>query len=492
MKSQFKFTGIYSSKLPLVALLSASLFMASCKKDSGVATPEGNFNRSSKALYPDTRTPGGTVVTVSGVLTGTINWTAGNTYRLNGPVYIDSLATLNIAAGTFVKGLDKTNTTTGFPSYLVIRRGGKLNINGTATNPVVFTSQYAAGSRAEGDWGGIVILGRAPVNNVNPKIEGIPAAQIPAALAGKDAIGYGGAIEADNSGSIRYLRIEFAGEVITEGNELNGLTLGGVGSGTTLDHVQVSYGADDAFEFFGGSVNATNLISYLNDDDDFDFDQGYQGSIQFAVAQKDPRTAFPRSGNPNGIESNNITSPIVTGGAFSTRLTTPVLSNFSILGDTSSTTAPSVGVGTVFRVGSSGVFKNSVVGGFATGANVSTADATLIYTDNLVHYFTTSGVPSGNTTYTGSASNPFRLHAPYNITTPEWRFNNVSPLLSPARNGWNATGLTVSHPGGALSAFTNTTYRGAFGDRATTTRWDGPASGSTSTWASYEPTTNTY
>jgi hypothetical protein len=295
MKNQIKFTGIYLFKFSFLFVLITAMFISGCKKDLGSnAAPEGEFNRSGKALYPDNRTVPTTVVTLSGVLTGTINLVNTTLYKLNGPVYVDSLATINIQAGTFIKGLDKTHTTSGFPSYLVIRRGGKINATGTAAAPIVFTSEYAAGARAEGDWGGVVLLGRSLVNNINPKIEGIPAEQIPAALAGRDAIGYGGSIENDNSGILSYVRIEFAGEVITEGNELNGLTLGAVGSGTTLDHVQVSYGADDAFEFFGGSVNATNLISYLNDDDDFDFDQGYQGSIQFAVGQKDPRSAFPR------------------------------------------------------------------------------------------------------------------------------------------------------------------------------------------------------
>jgi hypothetical protein len=485
MKNQNKFTGIYLSKFSFLFVLIAAMFIAGCKKDNGSnAAPEGEFNRAANALFPDNRPVPTTVVTLSGVLTGTINLVNTTLYKLNGPVYVDSLATINIQAGTFIKGLDKIHTTSGFPSYLVIRRGGKINATGTATAPVVFTSEYAAGSRAEGDWGGIVLLGRSLVNNVNPKVEGIPAAQIPAVLAGKDAIGYGGNIENDNSGILRNVRIEFAGEVITEGNELNGLTLGGVGSGTTLDHIQVSYGADDAFEFFGGSANATNLISYLNDDDDFDFDQGYQGSIQFAVAQKDPRAAFPRSTSPNGIESNNVTAPIVTGGVNAGRVTNPILSNFSLLGDTSSTTAPSVGNGTVFRVGSSAVFKNSIVGGYITGANVSTAAASLVYTNNLVHYFTTSGVPAGNTTFTGTASDPFRLLAPYNITTPDWRYNTGLPT-SPAATGWNATGLTVTHAGGSLASFTNTTYRGAFGIR-TGSRWDSTG------WASYQPTSNPY
>ncbi|WP_199119482.1 hypothetical protein [Pedobacter sp. ASV28] len=487
MKFQIKSTGIYL----LLFFASFSLYLTSCKKDfSTAAATKGQFNRSTKALYSDTRTVPVATKTLSGIITGTRSLSNDTLYYLSGPVYVDSLATLNIEAGTFIKGVDKVNTPNGFPSYLVVRRGGKIFADGTAESPIVFTSQYSANNRNEGDWGGIVILGRAPVNNVRPKIEGIPAEQIPAALASKDAIGYGGDINNDNSGRLVNVRIEFAGEVITEGNELNGLTLGGVGSGTTLDHIQVSIGADDAFEFFGGSVNATYLISYFNDDDDFDFDQGYQGSIQFAVAQKDPNIiAYPRSGNPNGIESNNVTSPIITGGTYSGRVTTPILSNFSILGDT--TSAPSAGTGTVFRVGSSAVFKNSVVGGFYAGANLGTAAGSLVFTGNYLHYFTNNGYPVTGNNIDNTDSNFFLLTAPYNATAPDWRYvsDPINGIFSPLASGWNGTGLSVTHAGGSLLSFTNTTFIGAFGENDGTqngNRWDSTG------WASYTPRTNTY
>jgi len=487
MKIQIKSTGIYL----LFFFLSFSLLIVSCKKDfSGNSTPGGQFNRSTKALYTDSRTVPSPTKTLSGVITGTRSLSNDTLYYLSGPVYVDSLATLNIEAGTFIKGIDKTNTPNGFPSYLVVRRGGKIFADGTAAEPIVFTSQYSANNRNEGDWGGVVILGKAPVNNVRPKIEGIPAEQIPAVLSSRDAIGYGGDIENDNSGRLVNVRIEFAGEVITEGNELNGLTLGGVGSGTTLDHIQVSIGADDAFEFFGGSVNATNLISYFNDDDDFDFDQGYQGTIQYAVAQKDPNVAaYPRSSNPNGIESNNVTSPIITGGSYSTRVTTPILSNLSILGDATSASAPSNGTGTVFRVGSSGVFKNSIVGGFYAGANLSTAAGSLVYTNNLLHYFTVNGYPSFN--YSGSNSNGFLLTDPYNGTSPDWRYDMTDPFNPSDVSTVSWSSVSVSHTGGSLtSASLSGSFIGAFGENdgssATANRWDSTG------WASYTPRTNPY
>ena len=145
-------------------------------------------------------------------------------------------------------------------------RGAKIEANGTASNPIVFTSGKAAGSRLRGDWGGIIILGNAPTNR--------PLSPAPLVEGGVDRR-YGGTTANDNSGTMRYVRIEFAGIAAEPGSEINGLTLGGVGSGTTLEYIQVSYGNDDAYEFFGGTVNAKYLVSYATSDDDYDFDFGY-------------------------------------------------------------------------------------------------------------------------------------------------------------------------------------------------------------------------
>ena len=241
-------------------------------------------------------------VTISGVI-GTQTWTKNNTYLLQGIVYLDNLATLTIEAGTVIRGDANTVIST-----LVIQRGATIIANGTPCNPIVFTSSKAAGSRAKGDWGGLTVLGKGVTNQgTDVPIEGIGANE-PRAR-------YGGTNNADNSGSIKYVRIEYAGFSIAPGNELNSLTFGGVGSGTTIDYVQTSFGNDDAFEWFGGAVNCKHLVAYRTLDDDFDTDFGYSGLVQFGLGIKDPAI----SDNPNlptgastseGFESdNNGTAP---------------------------------------------------------------------------------------------------------------------------------------------------------------------------------------
>lgn len=478
MKMQFKSISLL--------VLAAALGFSSCKKQEGVTAPQGDFDRSSKALFPDTHALPTATGTISGLITSNITLTNDKVWFINGPTFVDSTVTITIQAGTYIKGLATANTTSGFPSYLVIRRGAKIDAQGTTANPIVFTSAKASGQRAKGDWGGVVLLGQAPTNQAKPQIEGIPVAQIPAGLAGKDAIGYGGATENDNSGTLKNVRIEFAGVVVSDGNELNGLTLGGVGAGTTLDHIQVSYGADDGFEFFGGSVNAKFLISYGNDDDDLDFDQGYQGSIQFALAAKDLN--FTYSSSPNGIESNNISSPIVTtGGAFASRVTQPVLSNITFVGG--ATAGPTSGIGHLFRVNSSYKVRNSINFGFNNGATLINTTGSE-YSNSYVHGYSTAvtGTALTSTAVTSlTGANPnttIKLVLPFSTTAPDWRIQPSAP--AGIRTGAVFTGLSVTHPGGTFSAFDTTpAYLGAFGLQAAA-RWDSGG------WASYEPFTNAY
>ncbi|MGB4414420.1 MAG: hypothetical protein WBI53_05990, partial [Paludibacter sp.] len=202
-------------------------------------------------VYPTTN------VTIPAGNLATTTWTKNNVYLLNGFVYIPNGVTLTIEAGTIIRG-DITNKGT-----IIVEMGGKLIANGTAVEPIVFTSNQAAGSRNYGDWGGIILLGKAPINPVTATIEG--------------GVGrsYGGSDATDNSGSLQYVRIEFPGIAFTTDNEINGLTMGGVGSGTILDNIQVSYSGDDSFEWFGGTVNAKHLIALRGWDDDFDTDFGY-------------------------------------------------------------------------------------------------------------------------------------------------------------------------------------------------------------------------
>ena len=181
------------------------------------------------------------------------------TYLLKGWVYIANGAELTIEPGTVIKGDKQTKAS------LICERGGKLIAKGSATEPIVFTSEEAPGSRKPGDWGGIIICGKAKNNQTEMQIEGGPRTK------------HGGDNDADNSGVLSYVRIEFAGYPFQTDQEINGLTLGSVGSGTQIDHVQVSYSNDDSYEWFGGTVNCKYLVAFHGWDDDFDTDNGFSG-----------------------------------------------------------------------------------------------------------------------------------------------------------------------------------------------------------------------
>jgi hypothetical protein len=265
-------------------------------------TYRGAFEPAPAAMWTDNWTNwdpqnasyGAPTVNVSGIITTNTTWTKNNVYLLQGTVFVDSLVTLTIEAGTVVRG--DANTVI---SALVIQRGAKIIANGTPCNPIVFTSSKASGARVKGDWGGIIIEGRAPNNlGVEVPIEGIGATNLRAR--------HGGNIPNDNSGSLTYARIEYAGFMIAANNEMNSLTMGSVGNGTTIHHVQTSFGLDDAFEWFGGTVNCSHLVAYRNLDDDFDTDNGFSGTIQFALGVKDPAVAdVPAVSTSEGWESDN-------------------------------------------------------------------------------------------------------------------------------------------------------------------------------------------
>ncbi len=250
---------------------------------------------------------------VSSAITTSTTWTADNQYILKGNIYVQSGAELTIEPGTVIFG-DKVTK-----GALIVSRGAKIHATGTATAPIVFTSSAPTGFRNYGDWGGVVILGKAQNNqSENQQIEGISAPT------GDNGL-YGGTADDDNSGEFQYVRIEFAGIALSTDNELNGLTMGSVGSATKIDHVQVSYSGDDSFEWFGGKVNATHLIAYRGWDDDFDTDFGYSGYNQFLVAFRDPNIA-DKSGS-NGFESDNNAQ-----GDTKTPLTSATFANVTFFG----------------------------------------------------------------------------------------------------------------------------------------------------------------
>lgn len=246
---------------------------------------------------------------VLGEISKDTTWKAKDTVLLKGFVYVTEGTTLTIEPGTVIKGDKDTKGT------LIIERGAKIMAQGTVAKPIVFTSAQPVGSRTYGDWGGVVICGKARIN---------PAAGTAQIEGGPRSI-YGGTVDTDNSGILKYVRIEYPGFPLEANKEINGLTLGAVGSGTTIENVQVSYSGDDSFEFFGGTVNCKNLIAYKGWDDDFDTDFGYSGKLQFLLGIRDKDHA-DTSGS-NGFESDNDGS-----GSTNTPLTSAIFSNVTLIG----------------------------------------------------------------------------------------------------------------------------------------------------------------
>jgi hypothetical protein len=316
---------------------------------------------------------------LSTTLTGNINTTttltADKVWTLKGYVYVTDGAKLIIQPGT------KIISDISEKGALCIERGAQIIAEGTATKPIVFTSGKADGSKEPGDWGGIVILGRAKTNRTSePTIEG--------------GIGraFGGTNDADNSGVLKYVRIEYAGIAAMPNSEINALTLGGVGSGTIIENVQTIYANDDAFEFFGGTVNAKNLYAYATADDDFDFDFGYIGTITNGVAKRDPQ--FVDSGDAgNGVECDNDGT-----GSGAQPVTHPKLLNMILVGPNVSTALSNHNVGLRFRRGTQFTMKNSIVWGWMKGGLSLESNETTQWVKDGVSVFENNSVGTFNPT----------------------------------------------------------------------------------------------
>jgi hypothetical protein len=221
---------------------------------------------------------------------GTYTLTPSHTYVLRGWVYLKEGATLNIQPGTVVKG--ETSELKG--AALIVEKGAKIYAKGTPSSPVVFTSDRPVGQRKPGDWGGLILCGKAKNNQNDMQIEGGPSSH------------HGGSDDGDSSGELSYVRVEFAGYPLRQDQEINGMTFGSVGSGTVVHHVQVSYSNDDSFEWFGGAVNCKYLVAYHGWDDDFDTDNGFSGRLQFLLGVRHPKIAD--QSRSNGFESDNCSS----------------------------------------------------------------------------------------------------------------------------------------------------------------------------------------
>ena len=316
-------------------------------------------------------------ITLSGKITKDTTLFAKDVNYLSGLVYVTKGVTVTIQEGAKVMGKSGTDV-----AALIICRGAKLVAKGTADKPIVFTS--ASANPASGDWGGIVLLGTASVNQsltwkgtsykgLTSVEGGVNDATVGYGLAGSGDPDFPTANDADNSGILQYVRIEYAGYAYQPDNELNSLTMAGVGNGTTIDHIQVTYAKDDAYEWFGGTVNCKYLIAYKTQDDDFDTDFGYSGNVQFGIALRD--SAIADISNSEAFESDNDGN-----GADFTPKTTAVFSNMTAIGPRIN---PVYGKGnTLFYAGAqirrnSGIsIQNSIIAGWPRGITIDESKVT--------------------------------------------------------------------------------------------------------------------
>lgn len=380
---------------------------------------------------------------MTGNITTDTTWTTGNTYILKNQIYVKNGATLTIQPGVVILG---DHNATG--AALIVTKGSKINAVGTATRPIVFTSDNAPGARNKGDWGGVILLGKGAlnVNNGVNNIEGIAASS---------DTEFGGGANPDNgdsSGTLKYVRIEFPGYVYAKDQEINGLTFGAVGSGTTIDYVQVSDSNDDSFEWFGGAVNCKHLVAFRGLDDDFDTDNGYSGTVQYGLAVRNPLVAdSPTVSTSEGFESDNNAT-----GTAATPFTSAMFANITLIGPVKRSSLPNGGAiapgykrgarlrrNTQLKITKS-LFMDYINGlfidGSATAANASAG--TLVFNNNMIAG--TRDVVLENNTST------FDITAWYNGTTvAKISTGNITKTSSEGllakpydtANGQNYTGL---------------------------------------------------
>jgi fibronectin type III domain protein len=310
------------------------------------------------ATEVSTTTPAPQQVNVTADITTNTTWTAGNTYKLVGFRKVASGATLTIEAGTKIIG---DFATVG--SSLFVLRGARIIANGTAAAPIVFTSSQAEGTRQPGDWGGLIIVGNGIINR-----SGVVNIEGTGTSADNPFVPYsGGNNNADNSGALHYVRVEYAGFAPADANELNSFTMAAIGSGTVLDHLESLNGLDDSFEFFGGAVDGKFLVSYESGDDHFDMSEGYVGRLQFLIGYQS-RVFPPRPGvgapstDPQGIENDGCNGSGCDLGFNSTPFTIPVVANFTLIGTGPGVVPTGGGFGAILRRGTGGHYINGIWG----------------------------------------------------------------------------------------------------------------------------------
>ncbi|WP_347219901.1 hypothetical protein [Chryseobacterium sp.] len=412
----------------LTLIAAAALSLTACQNDH-LADSSNSFEmKSTSAEYLTASSL--PVTKVSGSITSNTTWSG--VIEIDGTVDVKNGATLTIQPGTFIKA--KPNAIGEGSGILVITKTGKINATGTESQPIVFTSYRLLDGDEDttatpGDFGGVILLGDAPTNvPFTTTVEGLPT--------NNPDFYFGGTVSGHSAGIMKYVRIEFAGYDFVganSGNEVNALTLAGVGSGTTLDHIQVSYGQDDSFEFFGGTVNASNLISFAAEDDNFDFDNGYTGTITCALSLADYNSSHTVSGgspDSNGIELDNNAT-----GTATALITNPVINNLTIVGAKFGNAGQGAAYENGIHIRRYGklTLNNAVVTGYPTGIRVEGTGSELSSLSNFasiqVHGFTTSvtgagtaGIPTANL-LTGSTAALWGMSQPF-FNEGSW---NVSP-----------------------------------------------------------------
>lgn len=429
--------------------------------------------------------------TITGDITTNTTWFSDTAYTLGAFVHVTAGVTLTIQPGTIIKGNEG--------SALFVLRGAKILAVGRADAPIVMTSSKAVGSRRAGDWGGLIVIGNATINKTgaNPEVEGTGTDGTTVASGKNYTLTYGGGTsDTDDSGELKYVRVEFAGFAPRANQELNSFTFAAVGSGTRLSYLQALYGLDDAFEFFGGTATATNLVSYETGDDHFDMSEGFRGRLQYLIGLQsatiniNPLPGQNVSSDPQGIENDGCDGAGCNNGFDSNPFNVPLVANFTLVGSGSSSvgSGTSGGIGMLLRRGTGGYYMNGVLarwpraaisirdqatytrGGAVNTPDLASADLAL---RNIAYYESTnvfesgsgrfSFDPAGNSigagTGTGAAAFaafPATITDATQVTAFDW---------SPATGSSIATGGLNPYSGKALAAggtaVTGTAYRGA-------------------------------
>ena len=321
------------NKILIVIFIAATLF-ASCGED-GTSDIVININDNGGG---NTGNPS-QAISLSGSISTNLTLDAASTYKLTGPTVVEDGATLTIPAGMVI-----TAAATGADVYLAVAQGGKIIAEGTSSQPIIFTSD--ANTPNSGDWGGLILLGKAPVNSIT------------GSATATSEIGnliYGGSEADDNSGTLRYVRVEYSGGKASGQSENNGFSFYGVGNGTIVEYIQMFEGADDGIEFFGGTVNVSNLSVVNSQDDSIDWTEGYTGTITDAYVKHGVS-------HDKGIEADGYNTDV---GNNSNPLyfSKPTVTNLTIVGLGSGTGNEAIRL----RAGTQGIFSNVKLEGFAEG-----------------------------------------------------------------------------------------------------------------------------